>query len=254
VKRIALGWAVALALLILLLSGARAGAQPTLPALTGRVVDQANVLSPSAEEQMASKLAELEARTSRQLVVVTIPSLQGLEIEDFGYKLGRAWGIGQQGDDNGALLIVAPNERRVRVEVGYGLEPVLTDALSNVILQKRVLPRFRDGDLQGGIIDGVDALIEQLTLPDDEAKRRVADAAPGAGEMVAIPAALLAMLAMWVIVGVIGSLWARPGHRADAWVWPLILLMRSAGGFGGRGGGFKGRGGSFGGGGASGRW
>src|SRR5581483_7681392 len=105
-------------------------AAPQFPALTGRVVDGANILSDATKSDLTEKLAALESKTSRQLVVVTLPSLQGYDIADFGYQLGRAWGIGQKGLNNGVLLIVAPTEHKVRIEVGYNLEPILTDALS----------------------------------------------------------------------------------------------------------------------------
>ncbi len=107
---------------------APAWAAPKFPALTGRVVDDANILSAATRSDLDGKLAALEAKTSRQLVVVTIPSLQGYEISDFGYQLGRAWGIGQAKLNNGAVFIIAPSEHKVRIEVGYGLEPILTDA------------------------------------------------------------------------------------------------------------------------------
>jgi uncharacterized protein len=230
-------------------------AAPTFPSLTGRVVDQANILSPQTEAALTARLEALEAKTSRQLVVVTVPSLQGYEIEDYGYQLGRAWGIGEKGRDTGVLLIVAPSERRVRVEVGYGLEGVLTDALSTVILQQRVLPKFRTGDFEGGVVAGADALVEQLSLPDDEAKARVAATAPPqTTPSGSTPVVVLVLLGLWVVLGVVGSVTGRPGHRLDLWMLPLFLLM-SAGGHGRRGGGgFRGGGGSFGGGGASGRW
>lgn len=229
-------------------------AAPTFPSLTGRVVDQAKILSPQTEAALTAKLEALDANTSRQLVVVTVPSLQGYEIEDYGYQLGRVWGIGEKGRDTGVLLIVAPTERRVRVEVGYGLEGVLTDALSTVILQERVLPKFRTGDFEGGVVAGVDGLVEQLSLPDDEAKARVATTAPAqTAPSGSVPAVVLVLLGLWVVLGVFGSITGRPGHRLDLWMLPLFLLM-SAGGHGRRGGGFRGGGGSFGGGGASGRW
>jgi uncharacterized protein len=125
-------------------------AAPTFPALTGRVVDDANILSPQVEAELTTKLENLDKTTGRQVVVATVPGLQGYEIEDYGYQLGRAWGIGQKGTNTGALLIVAPTERKVRIEVGYGLEPILTDALSSVIIQTAVLPKFKAGDLEGG--------------------------------------------------------------------------------------------------------
>src|SRR5271156_3082728 len=127
---------IALALTAFMLAGAPVRADPTFPPLTGRVVDNAHVLSAQTQADLTTKLAALEQKTGDQLVVVTLPSLQGYEIEDYGYQLGRAWGLGQKGKDNGAILIIAPAEHKVRVEVGYGLEPVLTDALSSVIIQE----------------------------------------------------------------------------------------------------------------------
>ena len=112
-------------------------------------------------------------------MVVTLPDLQGYDIEDYGYQLGRAWGIGQKGQNNGALFIVVPSEHKVRIEVGYGLEPVLTDALSSVILQEQVLPKFRTGDIEGGVVAGTDAIIQQLSL--DQAQRQANVAEGDAG-------------------------------------------------------------------------
>src|ERR1700742_1165192 len=153
-----------------------AWAAPKFPALTGRVVDDANILSATTRADLDSKLAALERKTSRQLVVVTIPSLQGYEISDFGYQLGRAWGIGQAKLNNGVLLIVAPTEHKVRIEVGYGLEPIVTDALSSVIIQTEILPDFRKGDYNGGVEQGVAALIQQLSLDTSAAEAKAAAA------------------------------------------------------------------------------
>src|ERR1700761_5696666 len=149
-----------------------ATAAPNFPALTGRVVDGANILSEQTKEDLTGKLAALEQKTSRQLVVVTIPSLQGYEISDYGYQLGRAWGIGQAKLNNGVLLIVAPTEHKVRIEVGYGLEPILTDALSEVIIQNAMLPSFKKGDYNGGVEQGVAALIQQLSLDTSTAEAK----------------------------------------------------------------------------------
>src|SRR5438132_1377285 len=126
-------------------SDGKAWAAPKFPALTGRVVDDANILSADTKADLTQKLAALESKTSRQLVVVTLASLQGYEISDYGYQLGRAWGIGQAKLNNGILFIVAPKEHRTRIEVGYGLEPIVTDAFSSVVIQSQVLPRFRSG-------------------------------------------------------------------------------------------------------------
>src|ERR1700761_747844 len=156
---------------------APASAAPNFPALTGRVVDGANILSDTTKADLDQKLAALEQKTSRQLVVVTIPSLQGYEVSDYGYQLGRAWGIGQAKLNNGALLIVAPTEHKVRIEVGYGLEPILTDAFSEVVIQTQILPKFRKSDFNGGVEDGVDALIQQLLLDPSTAEKKAAAAA-----------------------------------------------------------------------------
>ena len=140
--------------LALVLGFAPASGEPTFPPLTGRVVDAANLLDPADEEApLTGDLKALEQKSSDQVVVVTLPSLQGYAIEDYGYQLGRHWGIGTKQLSNGMLLIVAPNERKVRIEVGRGLEPILTDALSKIIIENAILPRFRAGDFAGGIED-----------------------------------------------------------------------------------------------------
>src|SRR5680860_557984 len=140
-----------------------AAAQPTFPELTGRVVDNAQLLSPADKTALDAELKALEDKSSDQVVVVTLPSLQGYTIEDYGYQLGRHWGIGTAKLNNGVLLIVAPNERKVRIEVGRGLEPTLTDALSKIIIENAILPRFREGDFAGGIKDGVRDIALALT-------------------------------------------------------------------------------------------
>ena len=146
-------------------------AQPEFPALTGRVVDNADILPADVEAQLTAKLEALETQSQRQLVVATVSTLDGYDISDYGYQLGRAWGLGDAERNDGALLLVAPNERKVRIEVGYGLEGYLTDALSSLIIQNQILPAFRDGDMPGGIVAGTDAIITQLQLPADEAAR-----------------------------------------------------------------------------------
>ena len=218
-------------------------AGPTFPALTGRVVDNANILSAATKSDLTGKLAALEAKTSRQLVVVTLPSLQGFEISDYGYQLGRAWGIGQAKLNNGVLLIIAPTEHKARIEVGYGLEPILTDALSEVILQSTVLPKFRSGDFNGGVSAGVDALIQQLSLNTSDAEARAAAAQQqvaqddGSGQSGSITGLLIVLFIAFAIFRVFGG-------------WGLLPFLFMGGG--GRGGGFGG--GGFGGGGASGSW
>jgi len=237
-------------------------AAPKFPPLTGRVVDGAGILSPQAEAQLTGELADLEARTGRQVVVATVPDLQGYEIEDYGYQLGRAWGVGRKDQDDGVVFLVAPNQRKVRIEVGYGLEPVLTDALSSLILQQRVLPAFREGKIEAGVVAGTQAVIQQLALPDDQAKAVTAKArsAPqGTGD--ALPVIIFVIIIIFWLFG--GLMRAFGGRRrgSGAWWWLPLLLSSGGGGSGrgggwggGGGGGFSGGGGSFGGGGSSGSW
>lgn len=269
---------LALLFLLTLLAGP-AFAAPNFPKLTGRVVDAANILPPETEISLDTKLAALETSTTRQLVVATVPDLQGMDIADYGYQLGRAWGIGQKEEDNGALLIVAPIERKVRVEVGYGLEPVLTDAMSSVIIQRNILPKFRAGDMPGGVLAGVDAIVAQLQLPADEARANVAAAEAEAAQAASSGrggnhfsfSSLIWLLVIffWVIPMMFGRRGRRYRRRggsgvAEAVLWGVAsaaMNSRSSrgGGWGGGGGGFGGGGfggggGSFGGGGASGGW
>jgi uncharacterized protein len=236
-----------------------AAAAPTFPALTGRVVDEANLLSPAARQEITGWLAQFEAATKRQMVVVTVKSLQGLPIEDYGYQLGRFWGIGEKGKNTGAILLVAPTEHKVRIEVGYGLEGELTDAVSSTIINQDILPQFRQGDYPAGIEAGTAAILRTLGWhgasaaipPPRQRQTRSAGFIPF----------LLIFIAIWVFA------WRLSRHRGRAGygtgVGPFIAgsLLGGAlgggfggGGFGGGGGGFGGGGGSFGGGGASGSW
>jgi uncharacterized protein len=148
-----------------------------LPALTGRVVDRADVLGAQAEAALTARLAALEKATTDQLVVVTVTGLEGEPIKDLGLRLGRGWGIGQKGTDNGVLLIVAPNERQVRIEVGYGLEGLLTDERAAQILKERVIPSFKEGQFERGIADGVAAIVAMLESDRARPRRRAKAAA-----------------------------------------------------------------------------
>lgn len=137
-----------------------AGAAHTLSfsTLTGRVVDEAGVLDATARATLTDALAGLESKTTYQFVVVTLKSLQGTSIDDYGYQLGRRWQIGQKDKNNGVLLIVAPNERKVRIEVGYGLEDTLTDAITKFIIENSILPGFKASDFT------VESNVESRTL------------------------------------------------------------------------------------------
>ncbi len=228
-------------------------ATPTFPPLTGRVVDNAHLLDAATTASIDGKLAALEQKTGIQLVVVTLPTLQGYEIADYGYQLGRAWGIGQKGKNNGALLIVAPNEHQVRIEVGYGLEGTLTDAVSRLIIENTILPRFRVNDFAGGISRGVDDIAQVLSGDAADFQRRAAEQVnPPAGTTdYAQLIFILLILGFWLFLAF------RPRRRfyggGMPWIIPMGGGWSSPSGWGG-GGGFSGGGGSFGGGGASGRW
>jgi uncharacterized protein len=242
-------------------------AAPTFPPLTGRVVDDAHVLSPQVQADLTAKLAALEQSNSRQLVVVTLPSLNGDDIADYGNQLLRAWKIGQKGTNNGALFIVVPSEHKVRIEVGYGLEPILTDALSSVILQQAVIPKFRAGDVSGGIVDGTDAIIAQLNADPSTAETKAAQAEQTAREPMRRGNPIGGIIPLIFFVFIISSIFRRGGFGGGmGMLLPMMFLgggMRGGGwsggggGFGGggfSGGGFSGGGGSGGGGGASGGW
>lgn len=229
-------------------------AEPNFPALNNtRVVDQAGLLSPESETKLNEKLKALEDTTTDQMVVVTLKSLDGYDIDDYGYQLGRHWGIGQSGKrkapngetykNNGVLLIIAPNERKVRIEVGYDLEPVITDAYAARLIQTLLVPKFRQGDFDGGITDTVDALTTQLLKDRNLAISEAAQVVEAKKPTQEIP--------LWlIIVIIIVSLLLM---RAGIFPWFLFSGGGSWSG-GGGGGGFSGGGGSFGGGGSSGSW
>lgn len=227
------------------------------------VVDAANVIPDDQEKAIDAKLAGVEQQSGRQLVVATVPSLEGYPIEDYGYRLGRAWGIGEKDKNSGLILLVAPNDRKVRIEVGYGLEPIMTDALSSVIVNTQILPAFKAGDLPAGINAGLDAIIPQLTLPPEEAAKRAQQAAKSPEERVDIGAVIFWLFFFFFfLLPLIRGIFGKRGRRHGS--GPVILWGPgdwgggSGGGGsswgGGGGGGFSGGGGSFGGGGASGSW
>jgi uncharacterized protein len=259
---------MALALLVFLSLAIVPAVALVLPTLSGRVVDDANILDPPTRAALDQKLAELEAKTTDQLVIVTLKSLQGTSIEDFGVALGRAWRIGQRDKNNGVLLIVAPSERKVRIEVGYGLEGTLTDAVSKLIIENAIIPRFRANDVPGGVTRGVDDIISVLTGDAEEWKQRAAKRPDPELPWGTILILILA-LAMFAVVFamIVGAMPSDPRSRrrtsaspwsSDPW-WTGSSGGFSGGGFSGGGGGFGGGGfggggGSFGGGGASGSW
>jgi uncharacterized protein len=152
---------IALVLLGVVLASA-ACSDPVFPARTGRVVDEAGLLSQQVRDDLTRQLSEHERTTSNQVVVVTVRSLQGMQIEAFSFALANRWAVGQAGRNNGVVLLVAPNERQVRIEVGGGLERRLTNAIAADIIEQRMLPAFRAGRPEAGIQDGVNGILAAL--------------------------------------------------------------------------------------------
>ena len=219
-----------------------AAGTPKFPKLTGRVVDDAHVLSKGTVRALDDMLASYENGTTNQVVVVTLPSLQGLEIEDFGYQLGRYWGIGQKGKNNGVLLIVAPTEHKVRIEVGYGLEGDLTDAITSQIINGVITPKFKTGDIEGGVFAGTENILTVLGGHSIAVEQ--------GGNIPAPLAILLIIVVLYICIRYPSFAWflfsnfASSSFRSGS--------SRVGGGF--SNGGFSGGGGSFGGGGSSGSW
>jgi uncharacterized protein len=256
---------VALTFVILCTLPAFAQNQPAFPPLSGRVVDAANVLKAEDRAALERKLKAHEDRTTDQVVVATVPSLGGQSMEDYANRLFRHWRLGQQGKNNGALLLVAPAERKVRIEVGYGLEGVLTDAAASTIIQSLILPRFRAGDLQGGVEAGARGLLE-LLRPDGQTAPAGWAGQERPQTVGGVPLPTLAILGFVLFIVLARLLQGRRsrggGLRRDygrrGFGYPPVIVI-PGGGFGrgggsGGGGGFSGGGGSSGGGGASGSW
>jgi uncharacterized protein len=238
------------------------------PQLTGRVVDQAGVMSADSRSTIEAKLKDLEDKSDIQLVVATVISLQGNDIETYANQLFRTWKLGQAQKNNGVLLLVAPAEHKVRIEVGYGLEGTLTDALSSVIISSAIIPRFKDGDFSGGIERGVDGIVSVLSgdTADWQPKPdvRQEDASADFDTLFPILFFLLLIFICWYLIHHAGG---PGGGSRRGGVGPVFIPSGgsgwgSGGGFsggggfggGGFGGGFSGGGGSSGGGGASGSW
>jgi uncharacterized protein len=257
----------------MLLCGGLAVLAANFPPLTGRIVDQANVIPAATRSAIEPKLVDLENKSGIQLVVATVSSLEGEEIEPYANKLFRAWKLGEKSKNNGVLLLVAPKERRVRIEVGYGLEGTLTDALTKVIITNAIAPRFKAGDFGGGVARGVDDVITVLTTDASEWQKRPSlrvdnEGKPDAGVWFLLAALLVFVVALTLSPSLrsffLGMLAARAlssgshgGFSSGGWSSGGSF---DSGGFSGGGGGFSdsggfsGGGGSSGGGGASGSW
>ena len=275
-----------IALLLALFALAAPASAQTFPANNGSpVVDQAGILRPEQVVDLKSKAEALYAQTGRAFGIATVKSLEGYPIEDYAYRLGRAWGLGQNGSNEGVLLLVAPNERKVWIATGYGAGGNMTDATSGIIVRETIIPHFKQNppDYGGGIEAGADAIIKQMSLSPDQAQKNAAAAQQaqkqrrnsGGG---ALPAIFWAMIIGFVVLSMFrraGGRRYRSSHSSgiSPWVvlWGLDELSRGSrgggwgggsswgcggfGGGGGGGGGFGGfGGGSFGGGGAGGSW
>ncbi len=281
-------WWVGLICALFWLLGSAAQAQ-TFPKFSGFVVDEANVLSPAVEADLTAKLDALQRDTKRQFVVATIADMQGYPLADYGYRLGRAWGVGLRNANNGAILFIAPNnprgQRGPRLEVGYGLEPILTDAFASVTIRGTMMPRLEAGDIGGAMTAGADAVIAQLRASPEEAQAKV-DAAIAEFDRTharrasqrgdggsSVPLIFWLLVFVFVVLPLLRG--RRRGRSYRRGGFPIILwgpgfgggggwsgggLAGGGGGFGGGGGGWGGGGftggggGSFGGGGASGSW
>ena len=255
IRRAAFGLVAWLCLSCAGVAQAQSATALTFPTLSGRVVDEAGLLSANDRATLSASLAALEASTTDQLVIVTLKSLQGTTIEDYGYQLGRRWKIGQKDRDTGVLLIVAPTEKVVRIEVGYGLEGTLTDARTKLVIEAAILPAFKTGDFAGGIKNGTNRIIELLraggTGPAGGAARNSTSGQGATGP----PVWLVIILGVGG-VGLLIYCAVAGGYVCRAVMQILILTALSGrrGSSNDRSSPFSGGGGSFGGGGSSGRW
>ncbi len=266
---------------LILLFALPANAQ-NLPKLTGRVVDNAALIDPATEAALTAKLEAFQKKSSDQIVVATVTTLNGEPIENYANLLFRAWGLGQGGEDNGILLLVAKNDRKMRIEVGYGLEGTLTDLHSKLIIENTMVPAFRAGDFSGGISAAVDDIIMVLEGNAAELEARfkrnpvsvVSDIDPVLVIFILIWATIFfGGFAMAILPPIFGTKigpnryrwlgmdfdmtprrssgrdWSSGGSSGGGW-------SSGGGGWssGSSGGGFSGGGGSSGGGGASGSW
>jgi len=263
-----------------------------VPRLQGRVNDYADMLSPSTEQQLDAALKEFERTDSTQIVVLTIASLEGESLEEFSIKVAEKWKIGQKGLDNGAILLISKNDRKLRIEVGYGLEGKMTDLMAGRIIRDVITPYFRSGQYDQGVIEGVQAMI-RLTRGEFQSSPQAHSGKGGPDYRGFLSMSLVFLFLINVLARVRRSLGALAGGLLFpiiasgffhlGWTWALLSIPIGIlvglflslfggptsfghrrgrgggmwmGGFGGGGGfgGFSGGGGGFGGGGASGRW
>ena len=230
---------------------------------TAPVVDAANIIDDATEAALTAKLDAFEEANQRQFVILTLPDLEGYDIADYSYRLGREWALGDAERNDGIILVVAPNERKMRVEVGYGLEGVIPDGLAFEYVEG-MKPFFREGDYSGGIAWGADQIITQLELPPEEAARVAQERTAERDSEGGFPVGALIWLGFIFFFFILPMFRGGRSRRyrrggvggvvGDIILWEAgkAIARGVGGGFGG--GGFSGGGGSFGGGGASGGW
>ncbi len=230
-----------------------------MPPLRGRVNDYAGLMPPERARALEDRLARFEQETGHQVAVLTIPSLQGEPLEDFSIKVAENWKIGQKGFDNGVILLIARDDRKIRIEVGYGLEGVLPDAIASRIIREIIIPRFRANDYPGGIEAGIDAILKVTR------GERLPEARRAQGRTMSFSLAQLFFILLLAAIPIIALLGSQNQNRAagswsgrrryyGGWGGPFWGGFGGGGFGGGGGGGFGGGGGGFGGGGASGGW
>lgn len=264
-------------------------AEVPVPDLSKRVTDLTGTLSASAVQQLDSKLADLETRKGSQIAVLMIPKLDGEDIAAFGIRVAEKWKVGRKGVDDGAILIVAKDDHKLRIEVGYGLEGVIPDAIAKRVIAETITPRFREGDYEGGINAGVDQLIglingEPLPAPATRSNQNTGDM--GSAFIFSLIGGVIGGAILSMLIGRTGgSLLGALGAGIAGWLFSGVMFMGifagfmvlsivggflggggrgwtggfggggfGGGGFGGGGSSWGGGGGGFGGGGASGSW
>jgi uncharacterized protein len=234
-----------------------------VPPLKQRVNDTANMLSASTKQQLEEILGRLEQTDSTQIVLLTIPSLGGEVLEEFSIKVADQWKIGQKGLDNGAILLIAKNDRKIRIEVGYGLEGSLTDLMAGRIIRNVIVPKFKAGNFDQGVIDGVQAMIG-VARGEYQAPENIPSASGSKVKgtnsffVVGVIAFIFIIIIFISILGILSRFFghghSQRSHWGAGWSGGFGGGGFSSGGFSGGGGGFSGGGGGFGGGGASGGW
>jgi uncharacterized protein len=228
-------------------------AAPNFPTLTGRVVDGAHILSADNITILSNRLRDFEDRSGHQMAVATVPSLEGLDIRDYGYQLGRQWALGAKGKNDGVLILVAPNEHKASIEVGYGMEGDLTDAVSSVIISHAMVPKFKAGDYFGGLYAGIGDVEKVIGGQAGQvvaaAQNQTAPAQDFGSSFIFIIIFIFVLFIIFNASRGRGVVIVPGGSFGGSSGW-----SSGGGGWSGGGGGFSGGGGSFGGGGASGGW